>query len=191
MDLARQRSQTRALWQPAQALAAAEVSPGLLALLGEPGSLTARLRLACEDNFSVQVLRQERCRSADYPEHQLAAADTGGLLREVYLLCDATAVVFAQTLVPDATLQAHPWLSELGAEPLGEKLFARDDVVRRPFEFAHLEGRHPLARRALASLPAAALGEDGLWARRSQFLLGGLCVSVNEVFFPHEFARHA
>ncbi len=191
MELARQRSQTRALWRPPEALTTAAVSPALLALLRESGSLTARLRATCRDDFSVRVLRQEQCRRADYPEHQPAPADASGLLREVYLLCDARPVVFAQTLVPDATLAVHPWLSELGAAPLGEKLFARDDVVRRPFEFARLDTSHPLAQRALAGLPDSAPEVDGLWARRSQFLVGGQSVSVNEVFFPHEFADHA
>lgn len=171
-----------ARWRPQHALDSAQLPAPLHTLLVETGSLTEKLRANCDDSFSVQVLRQCHCHAGDYPEHALAPGPGGALLREVYLKCDGRPVVFAQTLCPDATLAAHPWLAELGERPLGQELFAQPDVTRLPFEFAALGKHHPLAVRALSGLESDTAAAQ-LWARRSCFLLGGDAVSVNEVFF--------
>ena len=153
-------------------------------LLLETGSLTALLRARCRETFAVRVLRQDHCSPADYPEHQVEAGVAGAMLREVYLECDGRPVVFAQTLVPDETLAAQPWLAELGGRPLGEELFARPDVARLPFEFAELTAQHDLVVRALQGLKSPGPATVSMWARRSQFVVGGYSVSVNELFFP-------
>ena len=189
MTYASKSENARALWQPQSMLDAAQLSDGLYSLLVEPSSLTERLRASCRDTFAVRVLRQTRCRPIDFPEHLLGSDCTQALLREVYLQCDGRPVVFAQTLVPEATLAVHPWLAQLGDKPLGQALFTRQDVKRKPFEFAELGPRHDLAASAVAALSAADMPDGKLWARRSHFMVSGLPVSVNEVFFPPASTR--
>lgn len=181
-----------ALWQPQAALAAAALEHDLAALLTATGSLTASLQATAGADFSVQVLRQKTCNLFEFSDHSLSAcADDRGLLREVYLCCHGMITVFAQTLIPDATLEQHPWLGDLGDQPLGQRLFARADVVRQPFEFARLTTDDELTRSALAGMPGDAAAPGQLWARRSLFLIASAPVSVNEVFFPATLARIA
>lgn len=183
MSYASEAEDTRTRWQSQDDLDLLRLSGDLYPLLVESGSLTKRLRSSCRKDFAVQVLRQIRCNPAEYPEHILDPECRQALLREVYLQCDGQPVVFAQTLVPDASLEAHPWLGELGGKPLGHALFARDDVERRPFEFARLGKQDRLSASALAGLDPDQRPELSLWARRSKFMIGGFPVSVNEVFF--------
>lgn len=182
--IAGDHADTAVRWQPPAILNAADLPERLLALLRSPGSLTARLQAGAGDAFSVQLLRQQTCNIGAYPDHLLPARSGEGLLREVYLRCQGKVAVFAQTLVPAATLGRHPWLGELGEQPLGLRLFSRDDVARQPFEFARLDMASALARAALAGLAGGASNSEQLWARRSLFLVGDDPVSVNEVFFP-------
>ena len=183
MTYASKTETTQAHWEPQQALDEKRLSRSLRSLLTEAGSLTERLREGCKEGLTVRVLRQERCRPADFPEHLLRSSCSEAMLREVYLQCDGRPVVFAQTLVPDATLAVHPWLAELGDQPLGHALFARRDVTRLPFEFAELGQEHGLVESAFTALEKGQIPCAGLWARRSQFMVGGMPVSVNEVFF--------
>ena len=89
--------------------------------------------------------------------------------------------VYAETLIPDHTLEAHPWLAELGDSSLGSTLAACTDLSRGSFEFAPLPGTHPLAAQALAR---AATRAEVVWARRSWFALGNRRLLVQEVFMP-------
>lgn len=182
-----ERTQTR--WQSRRALDERQLPSELKSLLVESGSLTERLRANCREHFAVRVLRQARCRPGDFPEHVLSSPSAEALVREVYLECDGHPVVFAQTLVPDTTLSAHPWLAELGGKPLGHALFVRRDVTRLPFEYAELSRDHSLVASAFGALEAGQVPDGKLWARRSQFLVDGMPVSVNEVFFLTAAAR--
>jgi chorismate--pyruvate lyase len=156
--------------------------------LTDQGSLTRRLRGLCP-GFRVRRLRQGTAR----PQHDERAvlalpAGRSALVREVLLLCDATPLVFAHSIVPLASLHG-PWhaLALLGQRPLGEALFADPKVERHPLEFRRLDPRHPLHRRACADT-GAALGP--LWARRSLFALHAHPLLVTEVFLP-ALLRHA
>lgn len=171
-------------WMSEDALPKASLPPLLASVIVRAGSLTEHLRAACGKSFGVRVLRQETCDLCAFPEHLLDGRSGSGLLREVYLVSDGNPVVFAQTLVPGETLRAHPWLAGLGDEPLGQRLFCRRDLQRKPFEFARLAPGDRLALNATAGLGTALKESRDIWARRSVFLLSGHPVSVNEVFFP-------
>ena len=87
--------------------------------------------------------------------------------------------VYAETVVPAATAEQHPWLLELGGDPLGETLQQRPDVSRGEFEFALLgpaQLPEHLARLGIADQP--------LWARRSQFSIDAAPLVVTEIFLP-------
>src|SRR5690606_1403413 len=78
--------------------------------LAEPGSLTARVRSRCPDDFRLRVIDQRH-------EENVAVFDdrpaSKVFCREITLGCGERPLVFARTRIPEATLLAHPWLGEL------------------------------------------------------------------------------
>ena len=74
--------------------------------------------------------------------------------------------MFAQTVIPDSTLCAHPWLAELGDASLGETLSELSGVERSSYEYAWLPARR--SARARAHCADADVAPAGLWARRSR-----------------------
>lgn len=166
-------------WVPGTAALAAP--PALLAWLTEPGLLTERVRCLCPGCFGLRIVDQRHDRLDTADAAALAVAPGACFVREIELGCGDEAIVFAQTLVPAATLAAEPWLAELGEEALGPRLARTGHARRDPLEFARLEPRQALFHRAWRSagaLPAA------LWARRARYWLGGHGLVVQEVFLP-------
>ncbi|MBI3936345.1 MAG: chorismate lyase [Betaproteobacteria bacterium] len=149
--------------------------------LTDRGSLTCRIQSRCKA-FRVKVVRQGLER-ANRDEQRVVTARRGlALVREVFLYCGRTPVVFAHSIAGRSSLRgAWRRLGSLGAQPLGEALFADPRVKRYPLRFARLNRRHELYARAcrpLRKLPAC------LWARRSLFVLRGAPLLVTEVFLP-------
>ncbi|MHB1245289.1 MAG: chorismate--pyruvate lyase family protein [Sulfuriferula sp.] len=148
--------------------------------LTDQGSLTRRIIESCP-RFSVRHLHQYSGR-ADPDESEMCGLSVkpSALLREVFLYCRETPVVFAHSVLPYSSLRgAWTQLGRLGNRPLGTALFANPCVRRAPLEFKRLDARHPLYRRACAQMdqrPAY------LWARRSLFQLRGRRILVTEVF---------
>jgi chorismate--pyruvate lyase len=72
-------------------------------------------------------------------------------------------------------------LRGLGARPLAMMLFTDPGVRRHPFEYARVDRRHPLWKRAVRQF-----GREfpTLWARRSLFTRRGRPLLVTEVFLP-------
>lgn len=150
--------------------------------LADQGSLTRRIVERCPA-FSVRHVRQRRGR-ADLDEAALCGLKSSRIatLREVYLYCHDTPLVFAHSVLPDASLRgAWAELGRLGSRPLGAALFADPRVRRTPLEFRRLTARHPLYGRACARIVQR---PDHLWARRSLFTLDGRSILVTEVFLP-------
>ena len=139
-------------------------TPALRSWLTEPGLLTARLRATCTGGFGLHVL-----------EHS-EPAGSAPATRRIFLRCGEQACVYAETLIPESTLAAHPWLAVLGDEPLGERLAMEPGVTRSEFRFSLLTD---------AELPAELAGTAGtLWARQSEFTLEGGSLTVTEIFLP-------
>ena len=168
MSLPNQETASAASTQP-EWFAAPEATgqtptPALRSWLTEPGLLTARLRSACTEGFGLEVL-----------EHS-APADATPAKRRIFLRCGDKACVYAETLIPQSTIDAHPWLAVLGDEPLGERLGMEPGVARSAFRFCLLSG---------STLPEELSAADGLhWARQSDFTLGGQSLTVTEIFLP-------
>lgn len=149
-------------------------------LLRCEGSLTAALREYSDNTFGLEVMREKVL--------PLAGFQTGGLdpsrgvVREVVLSGRDTPWVFAQTIIPVATITAHPWVSRMGGQPLGDALFHREDVTRSALSFALLDPQMSLCERVaqLRLNPEARL----LWSRRSCFFLGNEPLLITEVFLP-------
>lgn len=154
------------------------VPMALVPWLEEPGLLTARVRAACSAATRLRMLRLEPAPLDPQVARRLGVEDATCLLREIEFTCGARRWIFAQTVLPQSSVQRHPWLRELGDRALGESLSAVEDVRREPLEYLELQGSHPLAQAAGAE-PAGTL-----WARRAVYRLGDWPILVQEVFLP-------
>ena len=155
--------------------------PAAAAWLVEPGLLTERLRACCGGQPGLIVISEAEAPLADHDAAVLKANDSAAFVREIELTCDGRAWVFAQTLVPPATLARHRWLSSLGRAALGERLAAVPGLERGPLEFARILPGDRLYHRALRDQPDQ---PAALWARRSWFAIEGDRLLVQEVFLP-------
>lgn len=174
-------------WIGLREFARLAVNEDLRRLMQTPESLTRLLRKLWGGDFRLRVLLQRAMPLATLASDALDDVDARGLVREVVMYCGRAPRVFAQTLIPSATLEAHPWLRELGDRPLGDVLFGRSDVRRSEFKFLALGPGEPLFERASAQVPVAAAAKS-VWARRSYFEILGAPLLVNEVFFSGDEA---
>ena len=149
--------------------------------LTESGLLTERLRVCCEGRQGLTVVAEREAPLAAAESALLQAPGNVAFVREIELTCDGRPWVFAQSLIPLATLARHGWLSTLGEAALGERLAAVPGLKRGPLEFARLTPGVALFHRALRDTvdPPAEL-----WARRSWFAIDGNRLLVQEVFLP-------
>jgi chorismate--pyruvate lyase len=147
--------------------------------LAEPGLLTARVRAACGAATRLRMLRLEPAPLDPHVARRLGVEDATCLLREIEFTCGTRRWIFAQTVLPQSSVQRHPWLRELGDRALGESLSAVEDVRREPLEYRELPGSHPLAQAAGADAAGGSL-----WARRAVYRLGNWPILVQEVFLP-------
>ena len=140
----------------------------------EPASLTARLKRHCT-NFRVQLLNET---AADVPAFlQPLLPDThNGQLREVILWCDNKPCVYAQSWLPQHTINTLRPLADLGERPLGDYIFQQAGLTRGTIEAVELD----VAASALAAFAPA----ERCFARRSVFRLNNLPLLVAEVFLP-------
>ena len=155
--------------------------PAAAVWLAETGLLTERLRACCGGQPGLTVISEADGPLANHDASVLQTTGSTAFVREIELTCDGRAWVFAQTLIPSATLARHRWLSSLGRAALGERLAAVPGLERGPLEFARLLPGDRLYHRTLREQfdkPAA------LWARRSWFAIDGDRLLVQEVFLP-------
>jgi chorismate lyase len=149
--------------------------------LREPGLLTDKLRACCDGHSGLAIVEQAEAPLSGTDAVLLKASGNAAFVREIELTCDGRPWVFAQTLIPQATLARQQWLLTLGRTALGERLAAIPDLERGPLEFAQLAPGDRLYHRALRDRPdRPAL----LWARRSWFAIDGDRLLVQEVFLP-------
>ncbi|MFZ2853458.1 MAG: chorismate lyase [Rhodocyclaceae bacterium] len=149
--------------------------------LRDRGSLTARIQ--ARGRFAVRLLRKERALPTR-DEAAVLGISAGELarVREVALLCNGEAVIFAHTVLP-----CHPrgpltrWLARIGTRSLGSLLFANPGFLRGEIDCKRLDARHPLFAPALKAIGGQS---KTLWARRSLFRFGRQAVLVTEVYSP-------
>lgn len=164
-------------WLTLKRLTSAQLPPHTRPWLTDDGSLTARLiGLGCGE-FRVQRLYQgwevpllsER-RLLDLPERQIA------LIREVILILDSRAVVFARSVFPITSLSGSlGHLRRLQNKSLGAILFSHPGMHRSPFELAKIPGNADY-------LPPHLHQDNPAWGRRSRFDIEGKQLLVSEVF---------
>uniref|UniRef100_A0A486XLM4 Probable chorismate pyruvate-lyase n=1 Tax=Rheinheimera sp. BAL341 TaxID=1708203 RepID=A0A486XLM4_9GAMM len=140
----------------------------------EPASLTARLKQHCQQ-FRVQLLNERAERLPAFLQPVLAGT-VEAQLREVILWCDDKPCVYAQSWLPQHTINTLTPLAELGERPLGDYIFQQPGLIRGSINAAIFE---------LSGSALTAFGAKGLsYARRSVFQLNGLPLLVAEVFLP-------
>jgi chorismate lyase len=155
------------------------------AWLAETGLLTERLRACCGGQTGLTVISEAEAPLASDDAAVLLISGNAAFVREIELTCDGRPWVFAQTLIPQATLARQRWLSSLGRAALGERLAAVPGLERGPLEFTRLAPGDPLYHRALRDRRDA---PGNLWARRSWFAIDGDRILVQEVFLPEAHA---
>lgn len=155
---------------------------GFRAWLTDRGSLTSRIQARCPA-LRVKVVFQG-LRRLNRDERFLLPLGPGelALVREVYLMCRRTPLVFAHSVI-DARALRGAWrrVARLGTRPLGGALFADPRIRRHPLRQKKLNRNHELYRRACSALRAH---PPHLWARRSLFTLHDSPILVTEVFLP-------
>ncbi|MFD2177139.1 chorismate--pyruvate lyase family protein [Veronia pacifica] len=139
------------------------------AWLLEPGSMTERLKHFCRE-LEVRVISLEK-----YPADTLTETekhllnDEDCLVRDVVLIGDGIPWICARTLMPLSTLtDQEEDIAELGAVPLGQRVFT-----------------HETARRDALEVTTLDVADGRLHARRSRLWLNEKPMLVCEVFLPH------
>ena len=168
-------------WLPAERLGQVSLDPRLRAWMIGNGLLTLRLKGACKETFHLHLIDQWTGLLQASHQQILRTQDTAALFRDVEMECDGRVWVFAQSIVPDTTLSAYPWLAELGDSALGETLSGLSGYERSSYEYGWLPADHSVAARALRN---AEVRPAGLWARRSRIWLRGAPILVQELFLP-------
>ena len=133
-------------WYPAPS----SVSPRARGWLQNRGSLTQLIQQRCCSNFRVKQMFQSLDKACG---DELAVMNLRrnelALVREVYLYCGNTPVVFAHSVVARKDLRgAWRGLSGLGNRSLGTVLFTNPVIRRTPLRFKKLNPAHPLFHRA-------------------------------------------
>jgi chorismate-pyruvate lyase len=149
-------------------------------LIGK-GLLTLRLKEFCGSRFAWRLVAQWSGLLSASHRSLLRTQDGAGLFRDVEMCCGGSVWVFGQTIVPDSTLCAHPWLAELGDSALGETLSALSGVERSSYEYAWLPIAEAVTMRALRN---AEIKPAGLWARRARIALRSAPLLTQELFLP-------
>jgi chorismate--pyruvate lyase len=181
MNSSNSRSSATIQWQPAERLGQLSVDARLRPWLIGKGLLTERLRAVCGNRFELRVADCWPGLLSASHRAALRAEDSAGLFREVEMSCGDEVWVFGQTVIPDSTLSAHPWLAELGDSALGETLSGLSGVERSAYEYAWLPADNDVSARALRDVEVR---PAGLWARRSRIALRSAPMLVHELFLP-------
>jgi chorismate--pyruvate lyase len=168
-------------WLPAERLGQLTVDSHVRSWLIGKGLLTVRVKDVCGERFALRLVDQWTGLLSAAHKSALRAKDNAGLFRDVEICCGELVWVFEQTIMPDSTLCAHPWLAELGECALAETLSDLSGVERSSYEYAWLPAEDAATARALRD---AQIKPAGLWARRSRLSLRSAPLLIQELFLP-------
>jgi chorismate--pyruvate lyase len=154
------------------------VQPALLPWLFDASSLTARLIELCGKDFSVQLISQQWQKMNTDEISAMALKNThAALVRQVYLCCAGTPLVYARTVIPASTVQgALRRYANMGNRPLGAMLFSDRTMRREPVQIAQLPEFYPAQQYANQN--------EVVWGRRSVFRVAEKPLLVSEYFLP-------
>ena len=162
-------------------LTPAACSKKLLDWLLDQDSLTLKLQALSAD-FQVQVRQQVTVSRSKELLSPYFSDENRVLVREVLLVCNNKAVVFAQTEIPFSTLtEQQAKLADIGTCSLGTVLFQDPSMKRDKIEVAQFPVNSPVHQLCTD------LNQDAdfpLWGRRSLFYVNNKPLLVSEVFLP-------
>jgi chorismate--pyruvate lyase len=181
MTLEKTRSTDSIQWLPAERLGQVSMDAQVRPWLIGKGLLSVRMKAVCAERFSLRLVDLWTGLLSAAQKSALRSQDNAALFRDVEMCNRDTVWVFAQTIMPDSTLSAHPWLAELGETALGETLSDLSGVERSSYEYAWLPVEEAVTARALRD---ADIKPAGLWARRSRVSLRGAPLLMQELFLP-------
>ena len=115
---------------------------------------------------------------------QMSETQQGAYLRRAIIQCGGNPMVYAETLIPSQTLSHHPWLVDLGDQPLGAAMGQHGHVTRGEYQYRCLAAPDRIYQRAVAHADLDADICVDLWARRYRLFLGSSDVQITEVFLP-------
>ena len=143
-------------------------------------SLTERLVNYCDGQFSIKVLSVHRATpTTDEIKALNLKPRCHAIVRQVLLLCDGEALVYARTIIPLSSLRGSlRGIVLLGSKSLGAILFADESVRRQPIEVALVK-----AQQGCRTWPPLS-GLGPVWGRRSVFLIKRQKLLVSEFFLP-------
>jgi chorismate lyase len=181
MTAGKTRSIESVQWQPAERLGQLSVDAHIRTWLIGKGLLTTRVKEACGDRYALRLVDQWTGLLSPSHKAALRCEDNAGLFRDIEMCCGDNVWVFGQSVVPDTTLSAHPWLAELGDSELAETLSDLSGVDRSSYEYAWLPVSELATARALRD---AQIKPAGLWARRSRVTIRQAPMLIQELFLP-------
>jgi chorismate lyase len=181
MTLERTRSVDSIQWLPAERLGQLTMDSQVRPWLIGNGLISLRMKAVCGERFALRVVDQWTGLLSAAHKSALRSTDNAALFRDVEMSHGGAVWVFAQTIMPDSTLCAHPWLAELGDSALGETLGDLSGVERSSYEYAWLPVEEAVTARALRD---AEIKPAGLWARRSRVSLRGDPLLMQELILP-------
>ena len=104
------------------------------------------------------------------------------IIRQVKLLCDDEALVYARTVIPVSTLCGKQRIyANLGNRPLGAMLFADSSMRREQIMVSKLSASDVLHQRT------GVTNKEEVWGRRSVFYVSEKPLLVSEYFLPALF----
>ena len=169
-------------WQPS--LPTEQLDPQRIFWLTQRQSTTQLLAtLYPEEALGVAVCYNGWGPAKPDEAHYLDQPSERYWIREVLLLINNTAWMWARSLLPVATLRA--WnvdLTTLGDTPLGKVIFAEPNLKRSTFEFALIQPKHRLYYPSIEQHTRPKV--NSLWARRSTFSLHQHAFLLTEVLLP-------
>jgi chorismate-pyruvate lyase len=181
MTLERTRFVDSIQWLPAERLGQLTMDAHVRPWLIGKGLISLRMKAVCGERFALKVVDQWTGLLSAAHKSALRSTDNAGLFRDVEMSHGGAVWVFAQTIMPDSTLCAHPWLAELGDSALGETLSDLSGLERSSYEYAWLPVEEAVTARALRD---AEIKPAGLWARRSRVSLRGDPLLMQELILP-------
>jgi chorismate--pyruvate lyase len=181
MTLGKSRPLDSVRWHPAERLGQMNVESNVRSWLIGKDLVTLRMKAVCGEHFTLRVVDQWSGLLGAAHKSALRCADSDALYRDVEMRHGDNIWVFEQTIMPDSTLCAHPWLAELGDSALAETLGDLSGIERSFYEYAWLPAAEPVTARALRH---AEVKPAGLWARRARVALRGAPLLIQELFLP-------
>lgn len=169
-------------WQPSDKDLFRVIDSPLNQWLFDHDSLTKRLLNQCT-NFEVHVLANTK-NNVSVDERAMFENEHIHC-REVLLICDGVAQVYARTLMPESTLtHANEKLKTLNNSSLGDILFNDPSMTRSHIEICQTTSSPLQVFSQQLALPQRNI----IWGRRSMFHLSNYPLSVTEFFLPGSYA---